>query len=151
MEHIETECFVGSPKDAFILSFTIADIINKDDVLKWKKAFSEFSNLKYNVRQGSKRKGKTVSFSQWYFCQCERKKLTKKQEEAKSKVQERRKKAIGNKNNDTKELHLLSNLRNKKTNCPSKMSIKLLPKDLLMKCVRSSCSGIIITARNVII
>ena len=128
MEHIETECFVGSPKDAFILSFTIADIINKDDVLKWKKAFSEFSNLKYNVRQGSKRKGKTVSFSQWYICQCERKKLTKKQEDAKSKVQERRNKAIGNKNNDTKEFHLLSNLRNKKTNCPSKMSIKLFTK-----------------------
>ena len=41
MEHIETECSVGSPKDAFILSFTIADIINKDDVLKWKKAFSK--------------------------------------------------------------------------------------------------------------
>lgn len=42
MEHIETESFIGSPKDAFILSFTIANIINKDDVIKWKKAFSEF-------------------------------------------------------------------------------------------------------------
>ena len=84
--------------------------------------------MKYNVRQGSKRKGKTVSFSQWYICQCERKKLTKKQEEAKSKVQERRNKALGNQNKDQKELHLLSNLRNKKTNCPSKMSIKLFTK-----------------------
>ena len=128
IEHIETECFIGSPKDAFILSFTIADITNKDDVIKWKKAFSEFSNLKYNVRQGSKRKGKTVSFSQWYICQCERRKLTKKQVEAKSKVQERRNKALANQNKDQKELHLLSNLRNKKTNCPSKMSIKLFTK-----------------------
>ena len=120
MEQVETECFIGSPKDAFILSYTIANVINKNDVLKWKKAFSEFSNLKHNVRQGSKRKGKTVLFLQWYICQCERKKLTKKQEEAKSKVQERRNKAYGNQNKDQKELHLLSNLRNKKTNCQAK-------------------------------
>ena len=128
MERIGTECFIGSPKNAFIVSFTIANITNKDDVLKWKKALCERSNIRYNTRQGTKRKGKTVSFAQWYICQCERKKLTKKQQEAKAQVQERRNKAIGNRNKDQKELHLLSTLRDKKTNCPSKMSIKLFTK-----------------------
>ena len=128
MQRIGTECFTGSPKNAFIVSFTIANVTNKDEVLKWKKAFLELSNVRYNTRQGTKRKGKTVMFAQWYICQCKRKVLTKRQEEVKAHVHEQRSKAIGNINQDQKELHLLSNLRDKKTNCPSKMSIKLFTK-----------------------
>ena len=60
MERIETDSFIGSPKTAFIALFTIANVTNKDDVLKWKKAFCESSNIWYNTRQGTKRKGKTV-------------------------------------------------------------------------------------------
>ena len=67
-------------------------------------------------------------FAQWYIYQCKRKVLTKKQEDVKAHVGEKRSKTIGNINQDQKELHLLSNLRDKKTNCPGKMSIKLFTK-----------------------
>ena len=69
-----------------------------------------------------------VLLSKWYICQCQRKKLTKKQQDEKNRTLKKRQKKLGtNPQNIDSELHLLSTARDKKTSCPSKMSIKLLP------------------------
>ena len=54
--------------------------------------------------------------------------MTKKQQEEKNRTLKKRQKKLGtNPQNIDSELHLLSTAQDKKTSCPSKMSIKLLP------------------------
>ena len=67
--------------------------------------------------------------SQWYICQCKRKKLTKKQVTEKEAALKRKQKRHGtHKDNSGKEgcdLHLLSKALEKKTDCNSKMAIRI--------------------------
>ena len=131
-EDKEREFFTGAPKEAFKARFTISNVTSAEQVKTWVSELASTSNIKYNTRGGYQRKGVRVLLSKWYICQCQRKKLTKKQQEAKTLVMKKRQQKLGTNPQNTlvndAELHLLSTARDKKTDCPSKMSIKLLPK-----------------------
>ena len=78
-------------QDSFRVQFCIKDIACKEDVDKWLSKLGTSSNIKYNTETwGHARKGKRVLFAGQYICQCKRKKLTKKQEDAKKKAQQRK-------------------------------------------------------------
>ena len=70
-----------------------------------------------------------MMYAQWFICQCKCKKLTKKQAAEKEATEARREKRHGtHKENSGKEqcnLHLISKAREKKTNCESKVSVKI--------------------------
>lgn len=132
-EDLERESFTGAPKEAFKVKFNIGNVTTETEVKQWVSELSLSSSIKYNSQGGYKRKGVKVLLSRWYICQCKKKKLTKKQQDAqKIANQKRRNKLKTNPNNSSQEdaqLHPLSGVRNKKTECASKMSIKVLPKN----------------------
>jgi hypothetical protein len=97
----------------------------------WVSEFAASSNIKYNCQGGYKRKGVRVSFAQWYICECKRKELSTNQKEAKREAIKRRQKRHGThaaNSEDIDTIHLLSNIRDKKTNCESKMAITVRTK-----------------------
>lgn len=127
-EDQEKEYFTGAPKEAFKAVFSICNVTSAEQVKTWVSELASTSNIKYVTQGGYRRKGVKVLLSKWYICQCQRKKLTKKQQEAKNRTLKKRQVKLGtNSQNVDAELHLLSTARDKKTGCPSKMSIKLLP------------------------
>ena len=138
-EDQEKEYFTGAPKEAFKVSFTISNVTSAEQVKTWVSELASTSNIKYNTQGGYKRKGVKVLLSRWYICQCKRKNLTKKQQEARNLTVRKRQKKFGtnpqNISSENREFHLLSTLRDKKTDCPSKMSIKLFP----MNAVENVC------------
>ena len=121
--------FTGAPKDNFYVKLSVSHITTKEDVDHWLQQFTASSNIKYNAQGGYKRKGVKVIYAQWYICQCKRKKLTKKQVTEKEAALKRKQKRHGtHKDNSGMEgcdLHLLSKAREKKTDCNSKMSIRI--------------------------
>ena len=121
--------FTGAPKDNFYVKLSVSHITTKEDVDHWLQQFTASSNIKYNTQGGYKQKGVKVIYAQWYICQCKRKKLTKKQVTEKEAALKRKQKRHGtHKDNSGMEgcdLHLLSKAREKKTDCNSKMSIRI--------------------------
>ena len=116
---------------SFRVQFCIKNVTCKDDVDIWLSKLATSSNIKYNMESGGRsRTGKRVSFARWYICQCKRKKLTKKQESAKKKVQDKKhlQRQAHPKNTVPEQLDLLSKTRDKKTDCDSKLSIKIFTK-----------------------
>ena len=106
------------------MQFCIKDIACKEDVDKWLSNLATLSNIKYNTESGGHaRKGKGVLFAGQYICQCKGKKLTKKQEDAKKKAQQRKqlRRQAHPTNTTEDQLDLLSKNRDKKTDCQSKM------------------------------
>jgi len=118
-------------QDSFRVQFCIKDIACKEDVDKWLSKLATSSNIKYNTESGGHaRKGKRVLFAGQYICQCKRKKLTKKQEDAKKKAQQRKqlRRQAHPMNTTEDQFDLLSKNRDKKTDCQSKMSVKIFTK-----------------------
>ena len=114
------------------VKFNIKNLSTPKEIERWVSEFSASSNIKYNSQGGYKRKGVRVSFAQWYICECKRKELSKNLKEAKSEALKRRQKRHGTHAANSKvtdEIHLLSNIRDKKkTDCESKMAIKVRTK-----------------------
>ena len=138
-------------QDSFRVQFCIKDIACKEDVDKWLSKLATSSNIKYNTESGGHaRKGKRVLFAGQYICQCKRKKLTKRQEDAKKKAQQRKqlRRQAHPMNTTEDQFDLLSKNRDKKTDCQSKMSVKIFTKCAikLMKCVKLNYGGTTITA-----
>ncbi|KAL9978127.1 hypothetical protein ACROYT_G015612 [Oculina patagonica] len=128
---IEFEDLPGMMQDSFKVQFCIKDITCKEEVDNWLSKLAISSNIKYNTESdGRARSGKRVSFARWYICQCKRKKLTKKQEAAKAEAQKKKQfqKQPHPMNTETNQLDLLSKNRDKKTDCGSKLSIKIFTK-----------------------
>ena len=128
---IDFEDLAEQMQDSFKVRFCIKDITCKEEVDNWLSKLAISSNIKYNTESGGRtRSGKRVSFARWYICQCKRKKLTKKQEAAKRKAQEKKQlqKQSHPMNTEPQKLDLLSKNRDKKTDCESKMSIKIFTK-----------------------
>ena len=101
------------------------------EVQRWVSEFAASSNIKYNSQGGYKRKDVRVLFAQWYICEFKRKELSKKQKEAKSEAIKRRQKRNGTHAANSEaidEIHLLSKIRDKKTDCQNKMAIKVRTK-----------------------
>ena len=121
--------FTGAPKDNFYVKLSVSHITTKEDVDHWLQQFTASSNIKYNAQGGYKRKGVKFIYAQWYICQCKCKKLTKKQVTEKEAALKRKQKRHGtHKDNSGMEgcdLHLLSKAREKKTDCNSKMAIRI--------------------------
>ena len=126
---IPSQNFTGAPQENFYVKLSVSNITTKEDVDQWLQQFTTSSNIKYNAQGGYKRKGVKVIYARWYICQCKRKKLTKKQVAAKEAALKRKEKRHRtHKDNSDKEgckLHLLSKAREKKTDCDSKMSIRI--------------------------
>ena len=130
-KRIEFEDLPEQMQHSFKVRFCVKDITCKEEVDNWLSKLAISSNIKYNTESGGRtRSGKRVSFARWYICQCKRKKLTKKQEAAKRKAQEKKQlqKQSHPMNTEPQKLDLLSNNRDKKTDCESKMSIKIFTK-----------------------
>ena len=118
-------------QDGFRVRFCIKDVTCKEEVDNWMTKLASSSNIKYNTESGGRtRTGKRVSFARWYICQCKRKKLTKKQDAAKRKAQLKKQlqRQSHPMNNESEQLDLLSKNRDKKTDCDSKMSVKIFTK-----------------------
>jgi len=128
---MELEDLPEQMQDSFKVKFCIKDKTCTEEVDNWLSKLAISSNIKYNTESGGRtRSGKRVSFARWYICQCKRKKLTKKQEAAKRKAQEKKQlqKQSHPMNTEPQQLDLLSKNRDKKTDCESKMSIKIFTK-----------------------
>ena len=128
---IEFEDLPEQMQHSFKVRFCVKDITCKEEVDNWLSKLAISSNIKYNTESGGRtRSGKRVSFARWYICQCKRKKLTKKQEAAKRKAQEKKQlqKQSHPMNTEPQKLDLLSKNRDKKTDCESKMSFKIFTK-----------------------
>ena len=111
----------------FRAKFYIKDLSSPKG-LRWVSDFAVSSNIKYNTQGGYKRKGVKVLFAQWYICECKRKPLSRKQKEAKEEAKKRKQKRYGTHVANIEvsdKIHLLSNVRDKKTDCQSKMAIKI--------------------------
>ena len=126
---IPSQNFTGAPQENVYVKLSVSSITTKEDVNQWLQQFTTSSNIKYNAQGGYKRKGVKVIYARWYICQCKRNKLTKKQVAAKEAALKRKEKRHRtHKDNSDKEgckLHLLSKAREKKTDCDSKMSIRI--------------------------
>ena len=112
----------------FRVKFNIKDISSPKEIEKWVSALAVSSNIKYNTQGGYRRKGVKVLFAQWYICECKRKPLSRKQQQAKEEAKRRKQKRYGTHASNivvSDKIHLLSNVRNKKTDCQSKMAIKI--------------------------
>ena len=113
----------------------MGNITSKDDIDQWLHQFSVSSNIKYNAQAGYKRRGVKVVYVRWYICQCKRKKLTKKQAMEKEAARKRKEKRYAmhkeNIGNEEHGIHLLSKTRDKKTDCDSKMAIRIYRKKQL--------------------
>ena len=108
----------------------MVNVTTKEDARGWKDRLAVSSNIKYNFKSGNRSKGKKVILSDSYICQCMQKKMTPKQLKKKEEALKRKEQKLGthsNNSNKNNNLHLMSNARNKKTNCPSKMNIKVFP------------------------
>ncbi|XP_028412191.1 uncharacterized protein LOC114535014 [Dendronephthya gigantea] len=113
------------------VKFNIKDVSTPKEIEKWVSQFAASSNIKYNSQGGYKRKGVRVSFAQWYICECKRKTLSRNQKEAKAEAMKRRQErhcTHAANAETTDKIHLLSNIRDKKTDCESKMVIKVRTK-----------------------
>lgn len=78
-------------KDSFRVHFYIKEINCKEEVDNWLSKLATSSNIKYNTESGGRsRTGKRVAFARWYICQCKQKNLTKKQEAAEMRVQQKK-------------------------------------------------------------
>ena len=126
---IPSQNFTGAPQENLYVKLSVSSITTKEDVNQWLQQFTTSSNIKSNAQGGYKRKGVKVIYARWYICQCKHKKLTKKQVAAKEAALKRKEKRHRtHKDNSDKEgcqLHLLSKAREKKTDCDSKMSIRI--------------------------
>lgn len=112
----------------FRVKFNIKNLSTPKEIEKWVSDFAASSNIKYNSQGGYKRKGVRVLFAQWYICECKRKELSRKQKEAKEEAMKRRQNRHGTHAANveaSEKIHLLSNIRDKKTDCESKMAIKV--------------------------
>ena len=125
------------PKDGstdsnkYRVKFNIENLTTPKEIDRWVSEFAASSNIKYNSQGGYKRKGVRVSFAQWYICECKRKELSKNQKEAKNEAIKRRQKRHGTHAANSKvtdEIHLPSKIRDKKTDCESKIAIKVRTK-----------------------
>ena len=128
-QELPSECFTGAPQTSFYVKLSVGNVTSKEEVDQWLHQFAASSNIKYNAQGGYKRKGVKVVYARWYICQCKRKKLTKKQEAEKEAAKKRKEKRHGihkeNIANEGSDLHLLSKTRDKKTDCDSKMAIRI--------------------------
>ena len=128
-QELPSECFTGAPQTSFYVKLSVGNITSKEEVDQWLHQFAASSNIKYNANGGYKRKGVKVVYARWYICQCKRKNLTKKQAAEKEAAKKRKEKRHGthkeNSVNGGSELHLLSKTRDKKTDCDSKMAIRV--------------------------
>ncbi len=112
----------------FRAKLNIKDLSTAKELEAWVSDFAVSSNIKYNTQGGYRRKGVKLLFAQWYICECKRKPLSRKQKEAKEEAQKRRQQRHGTHAANIEvlaNLHLLSNTRDKKTDCQSKMAIKI--------------------------
>ena len=134
-QELPSECFTGAPQDSFYVKVSVGNITSKEDIEQWLHQFSVSSNIKYNAQAGYRRKGVKVVYARWYICQCKRKKLTKKQAMEKEAARKRKEKRYGthkeNIGNEENGIHLLSKTRDKKTDCDSKMAIRIYTKKQL--------------------
>ena len=104
------------------------NLSTKKEVKQWVSEFAASSNIKYNTQGGYKRKGTKVIFAQWYICQCIQKKLSKQQQVEKDEVLKCKQKCHGthaSNAENSEKIQLLSNLCDKKTDCQSKMTVKI--------------------------
>ena len=119
-EELEKESFTGAPKEAFKVKFNIGNVTSEAEVKKWVSELALSSNIKYNSQGGYKRKGVKVLFSRWYICQCKRKKLTKKQQDAKTNAIQKRRNGFKTNRSNCEEgdaqFHLLTGLETRKLN-----------------------------------
>ena len=102
----------------FIVKFNIKDMSSPKEIEKWVSDLAVSSNIKYNTQGGYRRKGVKVLFAQWYICECKRKPLSRKQQQAKEEAKIRKQKRYGTHASNIKvsdKIHLLSNVRDKKT------------------------------------
>ena len=135
-QELPSECFTGAPQNSFYVKVSVGNITSKEDIDQWLHQFSVSSNIKYNAKAGYKRKGVKVVYARWYICQCKRKKLTKKQAMEKEAARKRKEKRNGTHKenigrNAENGIHLLSRTRDKKTDCDSKMAIRIYTKKQL--------------------
>ena len=135
-QELPSECFTGAPQNSFYVKVSVGNITSKEDIDQWLHQFSVSSNIKYNAQAGYKRKGVKVVYARWYICQCKRKKLTKKQAMEKEAAKKRKEKRYGTHKenigrNEENGIHLLSRTRDKKTDCDSKMAIRIYRKKQL--------------------
>ena len=98
----DRENFTGAPPDAFSCTLLI-DIQNEEGVTNWLESFSEKTKTTYRIERGSKISGTRVSFKTERICQHKRK-YTRKSAK--------------------RETYSLSG-RNKKTDCPSKLTLTI--------------------------
>ena len=113
------------------VKFNIKNVSTPKEIETWVSEFAASSNIKYNSQGGYKRKGVRVSFAQWYICECKRKELSRNQKEAKAEAMKRRQERHDTHAANAEvidKIHLLSNIRDKKTDCESKMVIKVRTK-----------------------
>lgn len=88
---IEFEDLPQKTQDSFRVHFYIKEINCKEEVDNWLSKLATSSNIKYNTESGGRsRTGKRVAFARWYICQCKQKNLTKNQEAAEMRVQQKK-------------------------------------------------------------
>ena len=134
-QELPSECFTGAPQESVYVKVSVGNITSKEDIEQWLHQFSVSSNIKYNAHAGYRRKGVKVLYARWYICHCKRKKLTKKQAMEKEAARKRKEKRYGthkeNIGDEENGIHLLSKTRDTKTDCDSKMAIRIYTKKQL--------------------
>ena len=117
-KELPTDSFTGAPQNSFYIKISVGNIISKDDVDHWLQQFSVSSNMKYSAQAGYKRKGVKILYVGWYIFQCKQKAAKKRREKRHSTHRENTGK------DQSPSLHL-SKTRQKKTDCDSKMVIRI--------------------------
>ena len=52
----------------FYVRLSVGNITSKEEVDQWLHQFAASSNIKYNAKDGYKRKGVKVVYARWYIC-----------------------------------------------------------------------------------
>ena len=109
-EDLTQEAFSGEPKECFNVEFRV-NLHSKEEFNDWITAFFQSSQCTYRKTRTYNPSLKRVLYKLDMHCHHYRKQLTAKQLSAKSKK--------------PKKPTMVSTLRNKKTNCPSRLSVTL--------------------------